>query len=86
MQYQKEYSLQYEFDYKGDLVRPGSYIRVKYCRTAVRYECILHNVNTDRTFLVIVRGNERTLIPISWMRGLVTLKRSRRNVTGTRTN
>jgi hypothetical protein len=86
MQMQKAYALQYDFDYKGSLVRPGSFIRLKSRRKAVLYECILHNMDTDRTFLVVTMDSERRLIPISWMRGLVTPKRSRRNVTGTRPN
>lgn len=84
MQMQKSYALQYDFDYKGSLVRPGSFIRLKSRRKAVLYECILHNMTTDKTFMLVTMEGERRLIPISWMRGLVNTKRSRRNVTGTR--
>jgi hypothetical protein len=86
MQNQKQYAIQYDFDYKGVLIRPGSFIKVKYRKTAVRYECILHNMDNDRTFMVVTMDKQRTLIPIGWMKGLVNLKRSRRNVTGTRTD
>jgi hypothetical protein len=86
MQNHMQYAIQYDFDYKGVLIRPGSFIKVKYRKTAVRYECILHNMTNDRTFMVVTMDKQRTLIPIAWMKGLVTLKRSRRNVTGTRTD
>ena len=69
--------LQYEFFFKGTLVRPGTSIRVKNVKHPVVYECMIYNNETDKAHVIVIDGKERRKVPLGFVVGVVILKRSR---------
>lgn len=78
------FAIQYDFVFKGALVQPGRSIRIRCSRSPVVYECIMHNMTTNKTYIIVIQGKERRWVPIDQITGLVNLKRSRNNVERTR--
>lgn len=74
----KNYSIQYEFLFNGEVVSPGNYLKLKGVYELVQYECIMHDLNTDKDCLLVIVGKERRLYPMNRLKGVVSLKRSRK--------
>lgn len=79
MQNMTNYALQYEFMFENNLVRPGCILKIRGWYNLVTYECLMHNLTTDKTFLIVHEGKERKMIPLAWLKAVVPSKRSRNN-------
>lgn len=75
MQFQPD-SVICEFEFKGELVRPGMLLRMKVVKTPVLYRCLLHDTARDLTFALCKHQGQWKVFNVRHIKGIVYLKRS----------
>lgn len=72
--------VQYELEFKKDVIRPGNQIKIKNLRSTFRFRCLAHNIKLDTTWIDCMdvnTGEWRSFRP-EQIRNLVKPKRSYR--------
>lgn len=71
--------VQYELEFKKDLIKPGNPIKIKNQRGVFKFRCIAHNIRLDVTWIDCMDPNgQYRSFPIDKLKALVKPKRSRR--------
>lgn len=74
--------VQYELEFKKDLLKPGSRIKIKNQRGVFIFRCIAHNIKLDSTWIDCLGPNHQwQSFPVDKLKGIVKPKRSRRKKT-----
>ncbi len=71
--------VQYELEFKKDIIKPGNPIKIKNTRGVFKFRCIAHNIKLDVTWIDCMdeNGQFRSFY-IDQLKMLVKPKRSRR--------
>lgn len=72
-------TISYSLTFRDSEVKPGASLKVRGIYGLVRFECIVHDLETGKDYLLVHIGEDRKLIRIERLESVVTLKRSRRN-------
>ena len=72
-------TISHNLTFRNTDVKPGACLKVSGIYGTVRFECIVHDNETDRDYLLVHVGEERKLVSINRLMSVVTAKRSRRN-------
>lgn len=78
MSYTNNATISHSLTFRDQTVESGAFLKVKGIYGVVRFECIVHNLDNEKDYLLVHIGKEKRMIPINRLMGIVTLKRSRR--------
>lgn len=73
--------VKYELEYKGDVIKPGTKIKIKGLQGTFIFKCLAHNISLDSTWIDCWDDNTRGLraFHVDRLKGVVKAKRSRRH-------
>lgn len=70
--------VQYELEFKKDIIKPGNRIKIKNQRGVFLFRCVAHNVRLDKTWIDCIGPDSQWhSFPIEKLKTLVKPKRSR---------
>lgn len=81
---QPDIHVQYELQFKKDLIKPGTKIKIKYMRGVFKFRCLAHNVKLDSTWIDCI-GDDGAWhsFRVEQLKNVVKPKRSRRKKANT---
>ena len=68
--------IDYTFDFKGLPVRAGMFLKIKGIYGVVRFECIAHDLDANRAYLIVHIGKEVRKVPVERLQEVAILKRT----------
>lgn len=78
MSYTDNATTSHTLTFRDTLVKPGAYLKVRGIYGLVRFECIVHNLDNQKDYLLVHVGKEKRMVLINRLMGVVDLKKSRR--------
>ena len=82
MSYTDNATTSHTLTFRNSTVKPGAFLKVRGIYGLVRFECIVHNLDNQKDYLLVHVGGEKRMIPMDRLMSVVTLKRSRRKNEG----
>lgn len=71
-------TISHTLTFRNSEVKPGAFLKVRGIYGLVRFECIVHNLDNQKDYLLVFVKGEKRMIPVDRLMDVVTLKRSRR--------
>lgn len=71
----------YELEYKGDVIKPGTKIKISGTTNTFVFKCLAHNISLDSTWIDCWDDNTKGIraFHVERLKGVVKPKRSRRH-------
>lgn len=73
-------AVQYEMEHNGDLIKPGTVIKMKNMAKTFKFRCLAHNIKLDSTWIECIDNTtgEWRAFRVDKLKGVVKPKKSRR--------
>jgi len=76
--YTENATISHTLTFRNETVKSGAFLKVSGIYGLVQFECIVHNLDNNKDYLLVHVRGEKRMIPIGRLLSVVQLKRSRR--------